>query len=50
MHGWFPLLPFHISFLLTSTGQTGKPIFMVEGFNDAFPPTAVPFWGFIEKI
>jgi hypothetical protein len=43
-------LSFHIIFLLTSTGQTGKPISMVEGSNDAFPPKEVPFWGLIEKI
>jgi hypothetical protein len=47
MHGLFP---FHIIFLLTSTGQTGKPIPMVEGSNDAFPPKEVPFWDLIEKI
>jgi hypothetical protein len=53
MHGFpflsFPFL-FPIIFLLTSTGQTGKPISMVEGSNDAFPPKEVPFWGLIEKI
>jgi hypothetical protein len=43
-------LSFHIIFLLTSTGQTGKPISMVDGSNDAFPPKKVPFWGLIEKI
>jgi hypothetical protein len=42
MHG-FPSLPFPIIFLLTSTGQTGKPISMVKGSNDAFPPKEVPF-------
>jgi hypothetical protein len=42
--------PFHIIFLLTSTGQTGKPIFMVKSSNDAFPPKEVPFGGLIEKI
>jgi hypothetical protein len=46
----FPFLSFHIIFLLTSTGQTGKPISMVESSNDAFPPKEVPFWGLIEKI
>jgi hypothetical protein len=46
----FPFRSFHIIFLLTSTGQTGKPISMVEGSNDAFPPKEVPFWGLIEKI
>jgi hypothetical protein len=42
--------PFHIIFLLTSTGQTGEPISMVDGSNDAFPPKEVPFWSLIEKI
>jgi hypothetical protein len=46
----FPFLSFHIIFLLTSTGQTGEPISMVDGSNDAFPPKEVPFWGLIEKI
>jgi hypothetical protein len=45
-----PFLSFHIIFLLTSTGQTGGPISMVEGSNDTFPPKEVPFWGVIEKI
>jgi hypothetical protein len=48
MHG-FPFLSFHFIFLLTSTGQTGKPISMVERSNDAFPPNKVPFWGLTEK-
>jgi hypothetical protein len=39
-----------IIFLLTSTGQTGEPIFMVDGSNDAFPPKEVPFRGPVEKI
>jgi hypothetical protein len=43
-------LSFHIIFLLTSTGQTGKPISMVECSNDAFPPKEVPFRGLIEKF
>jgi hypothetical protein len=43
------LLAFHIIFLLTSTGQTGEPISMVDGSNDAFPPKEVPFRGLIEK-
>jgi hypothetical protein len=47
---FYPFYPFRIIFLLTSTGQTGKPISMVEGSNDAFPPKEVPFWGLIEKI
>jgi hypothetical protein len=55
MHGLFPFpfIPFlsiHIIFLLTSTGQTGKPISMVDGSNDAFPPKEVPFWGLFEKF
>jgi hypothetical protein len=57
MHGFlffsslpFPSLSSHIIFLLTSTGQTGEPISMVDGSNDAFPPNEVPFWGLIEKI
>jgi hypothetical protein len=53
MHGSFPLFPslsFHIIFLLTSTGQTGKPISMVESSNDAFPPKEVTFWDLIEKF
>jgi hypothetical protein len=53
MHGLFPSVPFlsfHIIFLLTSTGQTGELISMVDGSNDAFPPKEVPFRGLIEKI
>jgi hypothetical protein len=46
----FPFLSFHIIFLLTSSGKTGEPIFMVDGSNDAFPPKQVPFRGLIEKI
>jgi hypothetical protein len=46
----FPFLSFHITFLLTSTGETGEPMSMVEGSNDAFPPKEVPLWGLIEKI
>jgi hypothetical protein len=42
--------PFHIIFLLTSTGQTGKPISMVEGSNDAFPPKEVPFGVSLKKF
>jgi hypothetical protein len=49
-YAWLSFFPFHIIFSLTSTGQTGKPISMVEGSNDAFPPKEVPFWGLIEKI
>jgi hypothetical protein len=55
MHG-FPFIPFtpflsfHIIFSLTSTGQTGKPIFVVDGSNDALPPKEVPFWSLIEKL
>jgi hypothetical protein len=53
MHGLFPLFPslsFHIIFLLTSTGQTGKPISMVEGSNDAFPPKEVLFGVSLKKF
>jgi hypothetical protein len=58
MHGLFPFIrflsfpffSFHIIFLLTSTGQTGKPISMIDGSNDAFPPKEVPFQGLCEKI
>jgi hypothetical protein len=50
MHG-FPFLPFpHIIFLLTSTGQTGKSISMVDDSNDAFPPKEVPFWVSLRKF
>jgi hypothetical protein len=49
-YAWLSFHPFHIIFLLTSTGQTGEPISMVDGSNDAFPPKEVPFWGLIEKI
>jgi hypothetical protein len=34
----FLSLSFHIIFLLTSTGQTGEPISMVDGSNDALLP------------
>jgi hypothetical protein len=44
-----PFLSFHIIFLLTSTSQTGEPISMVDGSNDAFQPKEVLFWGLIEK-
>jgi hypothetical protein len=43
MHGFFPNLPFRIIFLLTSTGQTGKPISIIESSNDAFTPKKVLF-------
>jgi hypothetical protein len=50
MHGFsLALLASPIIFFLTSTGQTGEPIFMVDGSNDAFPPKEVPFRGLIEK-
>jgi hypothetical protein len=53
MHGFpfpfFTFLSFHIIFLLTSTGQTGKPIIMVEISNDAFPPKEVPFGVLLKK-
>jgi hypothetical protein len=47
---FIPFLSFHIIFLLTSTGRTGEPIFMVEGSNDAFPSKEVPFLGLIDKF
>jgi hypothetical protein len=50
MHGFSLALSFHIIFLLTSTGQTGEPISMVDGSNDVFPPKKVPFRGLVEKI
>jgi hypothetical protein len=43
-------LSFHIIFLLTSTDQTGEPISMVDGSNNAFPPKEVLFRGLVEKI
>jgi hypothetical protein len=46
----FPFLSFHFIFLLTSTGQTGKPMSVVEGSNDAFPPKEVPFWVSLNKF
>jgi hypothetical protein len=46
----FPFLSFHITFLLTSTGQTGKPISMVENSNDALPPKEVPFGVSLKKF
>jgi hypothetical protein len=46
----FPFLSFHIIFLLTSIGQTGEPISMVDGSNDAFPPKEVPFRDLIKKF
>jgi hypothetical protein len=52
MHGFhpFPFFPFILFFLLTSTGQTGKPIFMVEGSNNALPSEEVPFWGLLGRV
>jgi hypothetical protein len=53
MHGFSLALlapSFHIIFFFTSTGQTGEPISMVDGSNDAFPPKEVPFRGLMEKI
>jgi hypothetical protein len=50
MHGLYPFCPFHIIFLLTSAGQTGKPISMVEGSNDAFPSKEVPFGVSLKKL
>jgi hypothetical protein len=51
-HAWlsFPFLSFNINFLLTSTGQTGKPTSMDEGSNDALPTKEVPFWSLIENM
>jgi hypothetical protein len=49
-YAWLVALSFRIIFLLTSTGQTGEPISMVDGSNGAFPPKEVPFRGLIEKI
>jgi hypothetical protein len=47
----FPFfLSFHIIFLLTSTGQTGEPISMVDSSNDAFPPKEVPFGVSLKKF
>jgi hypothetical protein len=45
----FPFLSFHINSLLTSTGQTGEPISMIDDSNDALPPKEVPIRGLIEK-
>jgi hypothetical protein len=45
-----PFLPFPFIFLLTSTGQTGEPMSMVNSSNDAFPPKEVPFLGLTEKF
>jgi hypothetical protein len=47
----FPLFhPFNIIFLLASTGQTGGPISMVDGSNDAFTPKDVPFWDSLQNL
>jgi hypothetical protein len=48
MHGIYPFYPFHIIFLLTSTGQMSEPISMFDGSNDAFLPKEAPFWSLIE--
>jgi hypothetical protein len=45
-----PFLSFHIIFLLTSTGQTGEPISMVDGSNDPFPPKEVLFGVSLKKF
>jgi hypothetical protein len=50
LHGFPFFYPFHIIFLLTSTGRTGKPISMVDSSNDAFPPKEVPFWVSLQKF
>jgi hypothetical protein len=47
---FYPFYPFHIIYLFTSTGQTGEPISMVEGSNDAFPSKEVPFWVSLKKF
>jgi hypothetical protein len=48
MHGFsFPSI--HFMFLLTSTGETGEPISLVQSSNDAFPLKEVNFLGLIEK-
>jgi hypothetical protein len=39
-----------IIFLLTSTGQTGEPISMIDGSNDAIPTKEVPFRVSMKKI
>jgi hypothetical protein len=49
-YAWLVALSFHIIFLLTSTGQTGEPISMIDGSNDAFPPKEVPFRDLIDKF
>jgi hypothetical protein len=51
-YAWFPFpsLSFHIIFLLTSTGQTDKPISMVESSNDAFPPRKCLFGVSLKKF
>jgi hypothetical protein len=46
----FPFLSFHIIFLLTSTGQTGEPISMIHGSNDAFPSKEVLFGVSLKKF
>jgi hypothetical protein len=55
MHGFFPFpfllsLSFHFIFFLTSTGQTGEPISIVEGSNDTFTPKEVPFGISLKKF
>jgi hypothetical protein len=52
MHG-FPFLsfyPFHIIFLLTSTGQTGGPISMVEAQTMRFHPRKCLFGVSLKKF
>jgi hypothetical protein len=52
MHG-FPFLlslSFHIIFLLTSTGQTGKPIFMVMAQTMRFHPRKCLFGVSLKKF
>jgi hypothetical protein len=45
-----PFLSCQIIFLLTSTDQTGKPISIVDGSNNAFPPKEVPFRVSLKKF
>jgi hypothetical protein len=45
-----PFFSFHPIFMRTSEGQTGEPISMVDGLNDAFAPKEVAFWVLSAKI
>jgi hypothetical protein len=46
---FYPFLSVHIILLLTSTGQKGKPISMIDGSNDALPPKEVSFGVSLKK-